>query len=146
MAKFQRGKRPQQPAPRALASAQSPGSEALSCLVSDDLSLTFSSYARYSLDVQNLEQGRLASSADEIIAAVSVYRGDLLPGFYDEWVGAERVRLADLFETLLMRLLTILEDEGRWEEVGEWANRWISLGGWPGRRVSVLNDRSCQPR
>jgi hypothetical protein len=36
-----------------------------------------------------------------------------------------------LFEMKIARLLEILQAEGRWPEVQDWANRWIAYGGWP---------------
>ena len=38
--------------------------------------------------------------AGEVDAARSLYRGELLPGFYDDWIDEERLRLAALHERL----------------------------------------------
>src|SRR5438128_10524931 len=38
-----------------------------------------------------------------IAQALECYRGDLLPGFLDEWVGDERIRLTALYERALAR-------------------------------------------
>lgn len=43
--------------------------------------------------------------------AVAFYRGDLLPGCYDEWVLPERDRLRQLFLAALQRLISVLEQE-----------------------------------
>ena len=100
--------------------------------VAYDLTIAFSPQGEYSLDVQRLEGAPLeGGTADDLIAALSAYRGELLPGFYDEWVFVERDRLNALFETKIARLLELLQGEGRWGEVVEWATRWIGLGGWP---------------
>ena len=107
-------------------------SEGESYFVADDLTIAFSPQGEYSLDVHKLEGVTLESStAESLIKALSAYRGELLPGFYDEWVFVERDRLNALYEAKIARLLEILQGEGRWEEVLEWGMRWIALGGWP---------------
>jgi non-specific serine/threonine protein kinase len=99
----------------------------------DDLTIAFNPQSEYSLDAQKLESVPLEGStaADELMAALSAYRGELLPGFYDEWVFVERERLHGLFEARMSRLLEILLAEGRWAEVLDWGMRWIALGQWP---------------
>ena len=98
----------------------------------DDLTIAFNPHSEYSLDAQKLEGVPLqGSSAGELMAALSAYRGELLPGFYDEWVFVERERLHGLFEARMARLLEILQDAGRWAEVLDWGMRWIALGQWP---------------
>jgi hypothetical protein len=42
-------------------------------------------------------------------AAVALYRGDFLDGFYDDWVLNERYRLETLFSEALARLMSGLE-------------------------------------
>lgn len=43
--------------------------------------------------------------------AVTLYRGDLLPSCYEEWILPERERLRQLFLEILERLIVILEEE-----------------------------------
>jgi DNA-binding SARP family transcriptional activator len=94
--------------------------EAGSYILADDLTIAFNPHSEYSLDVHRLESVPLeGSAADGLIGALSVYQAELLPGFYDEWVSAERDRLNVLFEAKIARLLEILQ--------AEW--RWIALGG-----------------
>ena len=98
----------------------------------DDLSLSFNPFSPYDLDVRNLESGPIeGSTADDLTTALSVYHGELLPGFYDEWVLAKRDRLHALFEAKMARLLELLQADGRWAEVLEWSLRWIEVGQWP---------------
>ncbi len=100
--------------------------------LADDLTIAFNTNSQLSLDVHRLESTPMeGSSADELIAALSAYRGELLPGFYDEWVFVERDRLNILFEAKIARLLELLQAKGRWAEVLDWGNRWIAFGGWP---------------
>jgi predicted ATPase/DNA-binding SARP family transcriptional activator len=68
--------------------------------------------APFRLDV--LEFERAASEARTAAAlqdALSLYRGDLLPGCYDDWIAPERERLQNLFVETTERLLGLLEEE-----------------------------------
>jgi predicted ATPase/DNA-binding SARP family transcriptional activator len=106
--------------------------EGESCFLVDDLTIAFEPQGEYSLDVQMLESAPLETSRPEdLIYALSVYQGELLPGFYEEWVFAERARLAGLYEARMARLLEILQSEGRWTEILDWAMRWVAVGQWP---------------
>jgi DNA-binding SARP family transcriptional activator len=100
-------------------------------LRTDDLSVAFNASAEYWLDAQAVEEAGEIASADELIAALSGYQGELLPGFYDEWVVLEREHLQAVFEHKMARLLAVLQDQGRWLEVLDWAERWIKLGQKP---------------
>jgi predicted ATPase/DNA-binding SARP family transcriptional activator len=44
--------------------------------------------------------------------AVSIYRGELLPGYYDDWVTIERGRLAEVYRRMLLQLSVALEQQG----------------------------------
>ncbi len=47
-----------------------------------------------------------------LAAAVELYGGDLLPGYYEDWVLLERQRLAEGFLQALLQLATCLEESG----------------------------------
>jgi len=101
-------------------------------ILSDRVSVTFDVHAEYWLDSAVLESQPLAGgSADDLIQAVSVYAGELLPGFYDEWVTWERERLNAVYEDRVQALLERLVGEQRWGEVHDWAERWIAGGQVP---------------
>ena len=91
----------------------------------DDLSITFSPTSEYWLDASALERD------GDLTASVSVYRGDLLPGFYEDWVALERERLRAIFERKMGGLLERLSGENHWREVLEWGERWIAIGSAP---------------
>ncbi len=60
-------------------------------------------------DFENwIEQGRRATppelAIERLTRAVHEYKGDLLPGFNDEWIWSERLRLEDLYLSALRRL------------------------------------------
>jgi hypothetical protein len=58
--------------------------------------------------------------------AVALYRGDLLPGFYDDWVIAERERLRFAFVDALERLAGLFVSAGRVSEAIESARRLVA--------------------
>ena len=69
-----------------------------------------------------------------------MYRGELLPGFYDDWVTLERERLEALFQHKMQRLFDRLVEERHWPAVLEWGERWVALGHAPepGYRALML--------
>ena len=100
-------------------------------LHADDLTIRFEASSDYWLDATVLEKVSGNASADELIAVLSEYRGELLPGFYDEWVVLEREHLHSIFEHHMARLMSLLQDEKRWLDILEWGERWIKLGQKP---------------
>jgi WD40 repeat protein/serine/threonine protein kinase/DNA-binding SARP family transcriptional activator len=108
------------------------GERDLDYLSVDEISIAFDSQSNYWLDAAILD--RRASedaSPEELISAVTVYHGELLPGFYEEWVVLERERLEAVFERKMQRLLDSLVEAQRWEKMLEWSQRWIALGHVP---------------
>lgn len=80
-------------------------------LHADDLTISFKKSSDYWLDAAELEKLSENASSDELIAVLSAYQGELLPGFYDEWVVLEREHLNSVFENRMTRLLSLLLDE-----------------------------------
>ena len=100
-------------------------------LLTDDLTITFNASAEYWLDTSALEKVGENASVAELIEVLSAYQGELLPGFYDEWVSLEREHLASIFEHHMARLLALLQEEKRWLDILDWGERWIKLGQKP---------------
>jgi predicted ATPase/DNA-binding SARP family transcriptional activator len=100
-------------------------------LEADDLTIKFAASSNYWLDVEKLEKLNETASADDLILTLSAYQGELLPGFYDEWVVLEREHLYSVFEHHMARLMSLLQDEKRWLDILDWAERWIKLGQKP---------------
>ena len=94
-------------------------------LQADDLGIKFDASSDYWLDVATLAKVSENASADELIAVLSNYEGELLPGFYDEWVLLEREHLYSIFEHHMARLMSLLQDEKRWLDILDWGERWI---------------------
>ncbi|MDT8304725.1 MAG: BTAD domain-containing putative transcriptional regulator, partial [Anaerolineae bacterium] len=104
-----------------------------SYLHADEIAITFDRNADYWLDAELIteHQALETTSIGELIAAVATFRGELLPGFYDEWIVLERERVQVCFDQRMRCLLDRLVVAGRWEEVVEWGERWISFGHTP---------------
>jgi DNA-binding SARP family transcriptional activator len=98
-------------------------------ILSDDLTISFEANSNYWLDVNQLEGGlEHRASIDQLTESATLYAGELLPGFYDEWVILERDRIQSVFDRLMQTFLNKLAAQGRWPEVLEWGERWLSHG------------------
>lgn len=100
-------------------------------LHADDLSIKFEHSSAYWLDAAELEKLGETATADELIDVLAQYHGELLPGFYDEWVVLKREHLSSIFEHHMARLMSLLQEEKRWLDILEWGERWIKLGQKP---------------
>jgi DNA-binding SARP family transcriptional activator/predicted ATPase len=107
---------------------QNAGYQAEDYLQINELSVTFNERSDYWSDVGQLLIAGEAFSVDGQIATVRLFRGELLPGFYDEWVLAERDRLLAAFHGKMNLLLEALVEARRWDEVLQWGEEWIRLG------------------
>jgi len=68
--------------------------------------------APYMLDVAAFEEAVThATTAAELANAIALYRGELLPSCYDDWILPERERLRQLALTTLDRLISLLETQ-----------------------------------
>jgi WD40 repeat protein/DNA-binding SARP family transcriptional activator/ABC-type Fe3+/spermidine/putrescine transport system ATPase subunit len=102
-------------------------------LLADDLTVAFNSSSSYWLDVAMLDELSHdgAASTQRLLTGLGLYRGELLPGFFDEWAVHERERLEAVFERQMDRLLECLVSERRWPEVLDWGERWLARGHAP---------------
>jgi WD40 repeat protein/basic membrane lipoprotein Med (substrate-binding protein (PBP1-ABC) superfamily)/DNA-binding SARP family transcriptional activator len=65
---------------------------------------------------------------EELSEITRQYAGDLLPGFYDEWILLERERLHAAFQSKMRLLLDGLLFQGQWTDAVTRAEGWIALG------------------
>jgi non-specific serine/threonine protein kinase len=100
-------------------------------LLADDLTISFNASSEYWLDASSLENIGDDAPADKLISVLSEYQGELLPGFYDEWVLLEREHLNSIFENKMALLISLLHEEKRWQDILDWGERWIKLGQKP---------------
>ena len=63
--------------------------------------------------------------ASHLMSAVDLYRGELLPGYYAEWVQTERERLADAYFTALRQLTGCLVRLRRLDQAIDYARRAV---------------------
>jgi DNA-binding SARP family transcriptional activator/WD40 repeat protein len=98
--------------------------------VADRLTVMTDPEIEWLVDADRLS-GDPSVSLDEMLEAAGQYHGDLLPGFYDDWVILEREQLRGIYTQLMERLLEALIEAKRWPEVSEWAERWIAMGHVP---------------
>jgi DNA-binding SARP family transcriptional activator len=101
-------------------------------LLTDNVSVALDTDSDYWLDAAVLETAvDEDGSADELIDVVAVCTGELLPGFYDDWIVLERERLKAILEQQIKRLLDRLVQERRWDDLLHWGEHWIALGQSP---------------
>jgi DNA-binding SARP family transcriptional activator len=77
-----------------------------------DISVTFDDQSEYWLDADLLLESTEERSVEQLTAIVQLYRGELLPGFYDEWVVFERDRLLTAYQHKMDLLLKSLVSSG----------------------------------
>ena len=97
-------------------------------IIADRATVAFNDTAPFLLDVAVLADEKAIKDTEALIQAVSTYKGELLPGFYEDWVQLERERQRAIFERRLGQLLDSLTAAGHWTESISWAERWIALG------------------
>ena len=100
-------------------------------LSTDDFTITFENSTKCWIDVAVLKGADACKGADDLIENLSVYQGELLPGFDDEWVILEREYLNFVFEHNMARLMSMLKSEKRWLDILDWGERWIAFGQRP---------------
>lgn len=99
----------------------------------NDISVTFEKNSAHWLDADIVLERKPPEdwSVDQLVEGVSVYLGELLPGFYDEWTILERERLRASLDHKMRLLLDRLIQEQKWDAVLDWSESWIALGHVP---------------
>jgi DNA-binding SARP family transcriptional activator len=98
-------------------------------LPADEYTITFNAETDYWLDVAMLQH--TPADLQALTASLSLYQGELLPGFYDDWVVPERERIQTLFESRMEQLIDKLVETERWAAVQEQCEHWLALGNAP---------------
>jgi len=111
----------------------------------DRITIGFNPDSQYMLDVDFLkDEHAWAKASSDVIESISDFAGELLPGFYDNWVLRERDRLASLFELRMQLLLNRLLEDHRWQDTILCGEAWIARGEVPEhayRALMVAHDR-----
>jgi len=95
-------------------------------LIADEFTISFNRSSEYWLDVAQVE--RPDADLESLSRNLSFYQGDLLPGFYEDWVLLERERIQSIFDTRMGQLLDQLIATEHWTVVQEQAERLLTLG------------------
>lgn len=86
---------------------------------------------RITSDVAKLRGDDVGDEPDALASAVESYQGELLPGYYEEWIQAASRPLRATYDDRMARLLEVLAEQERWGELRDWAERWIAHGPAP---------------
>ena len=103
--------------------------EGVDTLIADEFTISFNRNSEYWLDVAQVEKPD--SDLESLSRNLSFYQGELLPGFYEDWVLFERERIQSIFDTKMGQLLDQLIAAEHWSAVQEQAERWLMLGNTP---------------
>ena len=79
----------------------------------------------FTLDVADFERAAAQASSAALQEAISLYRGDLLPGCYDEWLLTKREQLRQTFAETLERLAQTLEAQRDYDLAIHYAHRLL---------------------
>jgi hypothetical protein len=71
------------------------------------------------------QYGRSAEAIAAFKTAADLYTGDLLPGWYDEWLAPERERLRQAYLDALERLAALLEQRRSYRQALDYAQRLV---------------------
>jgi WD40 repeat protein/basic membrane lipoprotein Med (substrate-binding protein (PBP1-ABC) superfamily)/DNA-binding SARP family transcriptional activator len=95
----------------------------------DEISVSFERTSAYWLDADLITQHKDPQewTIDDLVTVVSVFLGELLPGFYDQWTVLERERHQMAYHQKMNLLLERLIQIGQWDEVLKWGEQWIRL-------------------
>ena len=92
-----------------------------------DIEVAFREDADYWLDANLLLARGQAPPVDDLIEIVQLYRGELLPGFYDQWTVIEREHLLLAYNQKMNLLLEVLIQSSRWDAALEWGEQWLQM-------------------
>ena len=115
----------------------------------DTATVTWSADADFYLDVAEFEaigtragafqnSGSFLENQSALIKAVSLYRADLLPSCYDDWITSERERLQEMFAGVLKHLIDLLEKQRDFAGAIPYAKRLFELDSLPEERAMTL--------
>jgi DNA-binding SARP family transcriptional activator/muconolactone delta-isomerase len=93
-----------------------------------DISVSFRQESDHWLDTEAFLDMAMDGSVEGLQEQTGLYTGELLPGFFDDWVLSERERLQAAYHQKMDRLLDELLSAGRWHEAVNNGEQWIRLG------------------
>lgn len=81
-------------------------------------------------DVREFERAAQGQTLNELREAEALYRGELLPGFYEEWLGEKRDGLARSYRNVLDKLVSVLESRREYAAAIGCANKLLDQDRW----------------
>lgn len=98
-------------------------------LLADSASVQFDPTSQFWLDVNEFEKraNQDPCTPGDLAAAIELYRGDFLEGFYDDWCIEERYRLEALYLDALSRLVVWHETQGDARAVLASTQKYLAL-------------------
>jgi len=97
----------------------------------NNISISFKQPSDVWLDADLIRSNTDTKSIEAMVETASLYRGELLPGFYEDWIVVEREHLLMAYHQLMDQLIDRLLQEKRWDDVIQWSEEWIQLGASP---------------
>lgn len=99
-----------------------------SVLRTDRVCIAFQPDARTHVDTIVIEELDPDSATKaRILAALEPVSGELLPGFYEEWVLEHRERIRRRIGWCMNRLVRALVEERSWDQATLWSERWVRV-------------------
>lgn len=93
-----------------------------------DLCVMFNPNSDYWLDANMILLPTKEQSTQQMVEHLQHYKGELLPGFYDEWISPERERFQAMYHQKMSLLLDRLTAAEAWADTIKWGEQWIKLG------------------
>ncbi len=94
-------------------------------LLADTQTVQWQPHGPCTLDIADFEAAIAAGDPESLQRAADLYRGDLLPSCYDDWILPERERLSQAYATALERLMTLAEDQRDYRAAIAYAGRLL---------------------
>ncbi|WP_158289611.1 ATP-binding protein [Paenibacillus flagellatus] len=86
--------------------------------------------AAFHSDVREFERAAQGQTLYELREAEALYRGELLPGFYEEWLEERREWLARTYRSVLEKLVALLESRREYASAIDYANKLLERDKW----------------
>lgn len=96
-----------------------------------DIDVQFLEESEYWLDAKAFLEQTPDECPERIIEKLNLYREELLPGFYDDWIQLESDRFQAAFHQKMNVLLETLLQARDWANAIKWSENWIRLGKSP---------------
>jgi WD40 repeat protein/basic membrane lipoprotein Med (substrate-binding protein (PBP1-ABC) superfamily)/DNA-binding SARP family transcriptional activator len=102
-------------------------------LTIDEIQVAFQEREHILLDTAKILEPKISGdgSTADLIDRVQLFKGELLPGFYDEWVILCREQVNAAYHQKMSLLLERLEKARKWDDLLYWSERWIAFGQVP---------------